>query len=173
MKYFTPELYVRFNSPDEKEVEDAHEQWERSIELYQDHLQAISRRLTDSVRVLANSLCLHDAIVLSVTGMPMPLEVVSLPVTNGTASLAVLTTRHGPTMACLVYLLAQQPSIHPSATEWPFSKDKLHWLYDEFDVLPNGIQQHEVLLSDGRAIKFQFHELQLIEHSFNNQLAVA
>ncbi|MBI3462790.1 MAG: hypothetical protein HY000_06985 [Planctomycetes bacterium] len=145
------------------EIEQAHEQWEHSLEKYRRHLVKVGPRLNASVRVLAESLCLHDADILSVTSQAY----------DAITSLAVLTTRQASTVTCLIYLLAQEPLTQSAPAQWPFSKDKVHWLYDEFDVLPTGVQQHEILMSDGRTITFRFHEMQLIEHSFGERLAVA
>jgi hypothetical protein len=54
-----------------------------------------------------------------------------------------------------------------------FQRRTVHWLYDEFDVEPNGNLSHEILLSDGRSILFQFKDVQLIKDRGDVSLEVA
>ena len=153
MKYFTPELYLRFNARDRAVVARAHEEWESAIEKYQKHLAQIRPRLRPNLRRLAKTLCLHDA---SYLGLGRP----KIPRLHH--SLAVLAAQKNSTVYLLVYMLAQEPHVHEPKGNWPFSKKDVHWLYDEFDVERNGNLRHEVLLSDGRRITFQFKDMQLI-----------
>ncbi|MEX1095128.1 MAG: hypothetical protein WED34_03715 [Planctomycetales bacterium] len=164
MKHFTPELYVRINSRNRKVVDAAHEEWEASIDDYKQHLRDISSRLTPSTRQLAESLCLHDASYLGVALPQFP---------SADNSLAILWTRREETFVVLVYVLAEEPLIQEVKVNWPFSKENVHWLYDEFDVDQNGIQQHEILLSNGRLITLRFHEMQQIQHEIHAPSAVA
>lgn len=164
MKYFTPDLYLRFNSRERREMEQAHEEWETAIKRYGEHLDGIGSKMTESVRELARELRLHDACYLGLSLMP------SL---DTEAYLGVLMTKQKATYHFLVYLLAQEPLIQEVEQPWPFSKAEVHWLYDEFSLDADGRQQHEVLLSDGRVIKLNFHDLQLFKHEFGGRLAVA
>jgi len=156
MKYFTPELYLRFKSPNRRVVEKAHDEWEEAIKGYEKHLAKIAKRLTPSTRELAGSLCLHDADYVGL-GLPQPLQ--------RDGSVAYLLLRKQTTEVWLVYLLAQEPLIEEVKNDWPFSKERVHWLYDEFDFDAEGRQTHEVLLSNGRIIRLTFYELTHIEHS--------
>lgn len=164
MKFFTPDLYLRFNSRDRDVVEKAHEEWEEAIVGYQRHLAAISARLTPSTRAIAETLCLHDAEYLGLAVSRIP---------DSSSSLATLWTRQGAASRLLIYILAAESLIQQASENWPYSDQDVHWLYDEFDVSEQGIAQHEVLLSDGRVLRFQFHEVQQIEHSIRAPSAVA
>ena len=155
MRYFTPELYLRFNSPDRAKMARAHDDWEDALQAYRRHLQQIGPQMSLPARNVAESLCLHDADYLGMAVVPM-LDVGK--------SLAVLLARQNARRVCLVYLLDMQPLIQESPPRWPFSKDQVHWLYDEFDVDQCGLQQHEVLLSNGQILTLRFHEMQIIEH---------
>jgi hypothetical protein len=147
MKYFTPELYLKINSPDLDVVEKAHAKWEEALERYGKHLSEIRSRMTPATRKLANSLSLHDAEVL-------------LFKYNGKLAFAEL--RQGDTHVFLVYLLAKNPLVK-KIRSWPFSSKAVRWLYDEFDADAKGAQQHEVLLSDGRIWTLNFSRIVLFE----------
>ena len=66
MKFFTPELYIRFNSTDDAEADRADEDWEKAIRDYKKHLAKHSEDMNDRVKDLAENLCLHDAELLSI-----------------------------------------------------------------------------------------------------------
>jgi hypothetical protein len=164
MKYFTPKLYLRFNSAEPTVVGRAHEDWETALEKYQKHLNEIASRLTPSVRRLAKTLCLHDAAYLGLGRPKIP---------GLHHSIAVLATRKNATAFLLVYMLAKEPKFREVGEQWPFSKKTVHWLYDEFDIDSDGNQQHEVLLSNGKSITFQFKDVQLIKDHVDINLDVA
>lgn len=155
MRYFTPELYLRFNSSDCAVVAKAHDEWEEAIDAYRQRLQKIGPNMMADARNAAESLCLHDADYLGMT---------IVPVLDSRKSLAILMTRHDATRVFLVYLLAEQPLTQQVTVEWPYSKEQVHWLYDEFDIDEAGMQQHEVLLSNGQIVILRFHEMQIIQH---------
>jgi hypothetical protein len=64
MRFFTPDLYVRFNSSDEKEADRANEAWEAALSGYRKHLDGIRDCMPSQVRNLSE-LNLHDAEVLA------------------------------------------------------------------------------------------------------------
>ena len=65
MRFFTPELYVRFNSADDAEADVADAEWESAVAAYRRHLDGLRDRIPMQVRALAD-LCLHDAELLAV-----------------------------------------------------------------------------------------------------------
>lgn len=151
MKYFTPELYLRFNSDDPREADEADGQWERAIRDYQKHLKKLGKRLAPAAREMARRLDLHDADYLG-------LELLSVP--NQETPLAVLAVRPRPDQLLrLVYGLTEEPLMQQVQPDWPYSKKKVHWLYDEFSVDERGVQQHEILLSHGRVVSLKFQDL--------------
>jgi hypothetical protein len=157
MKFFTPELYLRFNSPDRSTAEQAEEDWEKALTKYRKHLHKIRPRMTKSVGEIAETLCLHDFTYL---GMNVS------PILEHGGALAAVMLRNGAKDLILAYFLSEEPLAQEASESWPFSKDKVHWLYDEFDVRPDGAFQHEVLLSNGHILTLRFHELRLLEHEF-------
>lgn len=155
MRYFTPELYLKFNSADRGVVAKAHDEWEDAIRTYRQRLQEIGINMTTNARTVAETLCLHDADYLGMALLPVP---------DSGKSLAVLLIGQDATRVFLVYLLSEQPLTRQVSVEWPYSKDQVHWLYDEFDVDKSGLQQHEVLLSNGQILTLRFHEMQVVQH---------
>jgi hypothetical protein len=152
MKYFTPELYLRFNSPDLDVAEKAHEDWDEAIRRYRDHLIDVAPQLTKTTQELSQSLCLHDAEYRGIEWTFLP---------DGDGRLATIFLQHNNAEVLLVYILIHEPSIQELA-QWPFSKEKVHWLYDEFDAHPDGRQQHEILFSDGRVFTLKFRDMSLM-----------
>src|SRR5437667_11946449 len=60
MRFFTPELYARFNSSDDDVADRANEAWEKALQEYQRHLDAIRDQMPSQVRTVAG-LNYHDA----------------------------------------------------------------------------------------------------------------
>jgi hypothetical protein len=164
MKYFTPELYLRFNSRDRTVAAKANEDWETAVEEYHKRLAKLGPRLVPNVRKLANSLCLHDAGYL---GLRHP------KIRQLDHSIAVLASQKEATVFLLVYTLAEEPQVHEAKPHWRFSKKQVHWLYDEFDIDSHGNQQHEILLSNGKIIKLRFRDVQLMTDKRGADLDVA
>ncbi len=161
MMFFKPELYMRFNSSDDKVADRADEDWEAAIAAYRQHLDGLRDQMPPSVKELAN-LCLHDAELLA---WEQPIEPLFelLPFRTG---FAILSMRQGDEIVSLIYVLWDRVRKHPSREDWPFSKLQTHWLFDEVDVSPNhrGMFLHRVLLSDGTIMEIPF--LSALIHSF-------
>lgn len=122
MRYFTPELYRRFNSADETEADDADAQWEQALQAYRKHLDEIQNRLPENACRLT-ALCLHDAEFLDIEKSVDP-------------HLAVISVHQNGTILSLIYVLWDQLREHSPSPDWPFSKERVHWLYDEIDRPP-------------------------------------
>jgi hypothetical protein len=141
MRFFTPELYRRFNAPEG--LEETHEAWEKALKDYEQHLRAIRPHMPQSVKQLSK-LCLHDAEVLAVLA---PFE-----------NTATVLLKQENTLYCLLYRLVGQVREHGSADDWPYSKQRKHWLYDELDAEPAGRKEyrHRILFSDGSVLELPF-----------------
>lgn len=177
MRFFSPELYVRFNSPDENEADEAYQQWEEAAERYAQHLDTFRDRLPSQVRRLTE-LVLHDSVILSrgeeiqaggqhfFHEFPFPFF---FPVWN---AVAIITVKDGDTIRSLIYCLWDRVRTYPPPEDWPFSKEGEHWLYDELDATNanRGPTQfggftHRVLLSTGVVLEIPF--VTLIIHEFS------
>jgi len=73
----------------------------------------------------------------------------------------------------LVYTLLSEPKIQEASRRWPFSKENVHWLYDEFDINQGGSQRHDVRVSNGKTIQLTFRDVQLIKDKVDAELEVA
>ena len=164
MKYFTPGLYLEYNSPDDDRADRADEAWESAIRDYQAGLNSFRNLMPPRVAELTDGPSLHDA------------ELIAL-----RADLPGLST--GPsasTMAATISLKLENEIVHldyllwdlviPTAplTSWPFSKSPVYWLYDEvdFDLRRDGSGSggcrwfwHRILFSDGRTIEIPFGDV--------------
>jgi hypothetical protein len=157
MKFFPPELYVRYCSPDPAVASAAEDEWERAIRRCNRHYKKIKPELPESVRDFLDKQCLHDAEVFAPARLPQP----ALP---GSREDVILVTQNVNTLIpaslntliTLQYAVTEEPLV-----ETPVASDVFHqanpiWLYDEFDVLENGVFSHEILLSTGRVLTIRF-----------------
>ena len=158
MRFFTPELFIKFNSPDDVVADRADEDWETAIREYRSHLEGLRNQMPSQVKKLAG-LSLHDAEILA---CELPIErflalsdLQPFPFWFG---FAILSVKQGDEIFSLFYVLWDRVRRHQSIESWPFSKLRTHWLYDEVDVAPigRGMFLHRVLLSDGTVIEIPF-----------------
>jgi len=170
MKYFTPQLYQRFNSSNDEDADRANEEWEEAILAYNRQLDGIREWMPSPVRKLSE-LCLHDAELLSsveemqvasiVDDGPFPFP---LPFWS---ALAVLTAKQDGKLFTLIYSLWDDVRIYAPPEDWRFSKLREHWLYDELDQAPERQRPfylHRILLSTGRVVVIPF--VSAVIHAF-------
>ena len=160
MRFFTPELYMRFNSSNDEEADRANQAWEEAIQEYQRHLNDIWNKLPSPARKLTQ-VCLHDADILACQQdieplSPFPFEAF-FPAPHWWVS-AVLSLKSGDQIVTLIYGLWDRLREYPSLPDWPFSKERKQWLYDEVDAVDDhkGMLVHRVLFSDGSILEIPF-----------------
>src|SRR5260370_613106 len=90
MRFFTPELFIRFNSTDDEIADCANEEWELATNAYAQNVLKLEGRIPAPELL---SLCMHDAEVLAVK-------------IEKAAPFAVLTLRQEEQITTLVYLLS-------------------------------------------------------------------
>jgi hypothetical protein len=159
MRFFTPELYVQFNSADDEVADRANEAWEKTLKEYQSHLDAIRDSMPSQVRKVAD-LCLHDAEVLGFeqeVQSPFPFPESVSPTPHWSA-VAILCLKQDRTILSLIYLLWDRIREYSAEKDWRFSKARKHWLYDEVDVAADhrGAFLHRILFSDGSVVEIPF-----------------
>jgi hypothetical protein len=159
MRYFTPELYLQFNSENDEVADRADAAWEKAVEEYRHHLLAIRDKMPSQVSKISE-LCLHDAEVLGFERelhslFPLPEPYWPGPIWTATA---IISLKQENTIRSLIYMLGDEVRIHESSDDWPFSKLRRHWLYDEMDVVPGrrGMFLHRILFSDGSVAEIPF-----------------
>lgn len=154
MQFFTPQLYLQFNSADDAVADRANARWERAVGRYRQHLDELGQRLTPEVRSLTN-ISLHDADVLTFD------PEAELRSENALAplSVALLTVRHQEEIISLIYSLSDCVRESRKPRKWPLAEGQVQWLYDEVDAIegPTSRFVHRILLSDGRALEIPFY----------------
>jgi hypothetical protein len=166
MKFFTPELYLRFNSPDDEEADRADAEWEAALQSYKQHLDHLRAHMPPRVQQLADRLCLHDAELVhfeevSTEAVPFWRNFAAFP----HHFLALLSLRIEGAYTVLVYALWQGVRRYPPPEGWPFSAEKVHVLYDEVDEdeQGHGTFWHRILWSDGSIFEIPFFDIILQE----------
>lgn len=174
MKFFSPELYRRFNSSDDDEADRADEEWEVATRGYRAHLHRLDRQFSRQAKALGE-LCLHDAEVVA-TDQIADFVPVSIAATGSVSTGAwIVSVAHGREIVTLFYSLWDPLREQAPGKGWPFSKRRPQWLYDEIDVGPAaGTFLHRILLSDGRTLEVPFvsaivHRLPTPESSFRTE----
>src|SRR5438045_6237527 len=114
MKFFTPELYLRCNSPGAAIADLADDEWEQAVSAYHVHLSRFSTEMTARVRELAEEFCLHDAELLSlhqdITAPPIPPPI--------RTSVAIISVRSTGRLVNLFYLLWDEIGLSTAPKAW-------------------------------------------------------
>src|SRR6516225_8756803 len=123
MKYFTPELYLRGNSPDEKVVAGVEEDWERAVRRYHRRLARIQRAFPKQWHAFRKQhVRLHDAQVLSITRQE--------------DKLLFVLQQEAPSHAIVIltFTLDGELEIDPTALPGRHRRQPVTWMYEEFDL---------------------------------------
>lgn len=151
MRFFTPDLYRRFNSSNDAVADRANADWDKALEAYRIHLGRLQKKMPQSVKELS-TLALHDAEI--VTRFEKGPRAAS-PFWLGYS--AIILRQNGNLLA-LIYFLWNEVEERESISDWPFDRTKVHWLYDEIDTASESqhLFLHRILLSDGRVLQIPF-----------------
>src|SRR5262249_18336580 len=73
-------------------------------------------------------------------------------------AVGIVSVRLGDDIVLLIYCLWDRIRQHPAPDDWPFSKLREHWLYDEVDISGErrGPFVHRILLSSGVELEILF-----------------
>lgn len=163
MKYFTAELYQRFNSLDTDEAERADEAWDRVEAAYKERLASIRNHMPSQV-VELSELCLHDALVVSRVEQAQPDGPYTVPMPW--TAVAIVSVTMGPEIITLLYSLSDHVITRETPEGWRFSRLQEEWLYDEVDMIDEsrGPFVHRILFSSGVTLEIPF--VSVIIHRF-------
>jgi hypothetical protein len=152
MKYFTPELFLRGNSPDENTVQGVEEAWERAVGQYHRRLRKIGVGFPKGWHEFRGQhIRLHDAQVLSIAQEA------------GAFVFVVQPECRPQTIVLLTFTLDGEPSIDRAALPGRESRAAVTWLYEEFDIDRGGRCRFEVLLSNGWDVMLYFRDLHFVQ----------
>lgn len=163
MRFFTPELYLRFNSRDDAVALAADADWEAAIARYKAHLDSLRGKMPSQV-VNLSEMCLHDADILLRQEQQEPFELAYHRDWPGPSpwvpwyGVFTFAVRLDDKVLAILYFLRDHIAEKPATQDWPFSKSREHWLYDEIDYAPGagGHFIHNVLLSTGIVLSIPF-----------------
>jgi len=177
MRFFTPDLYVRFNSRNDEEADEAYQEWEVAAARYTQYLDTFRDRLTTQVRKLTE-LALHDAQILArieeIQAVAQPFfQKESLTILLPTwSAVGIVTVKDEGQIRSLIYCLCDRIRIQPPPESWPFSAQGEHWLSDELELVTSqlgaalpGTFLHRILLSSGIVMEIPFTSV--IVHEFS------
>jgi hypothetical protein len=170
MKFFTLDLYHRFNSPDVDEAVRADADWEDAIVRYKNYLRTYRDDLPPGAKKLAEDVNLHDAEVLGceyeylASGFPsswvkfVPQPPVQGPYTTGsqTGAQLIIFLRAADEIHVILYSLWN--GTEPQLCEVRRATQRLYWLYDE--IVPDQERPrhfwHSILFSDESTLEVPF-----------------
>lgn len=168
MKYFTPELFMAYNSPDDEVAARADSEWDEATVRYKDERTGIIDRMPAAIRDLA-TMCLHDAEVISRNSRKTPLHALiermpflvhpemAIPLWTATD---IISLRLDDEFIFLYYSLYDEVTVTPPPVGWAFGRGPETWLYDEVGVLrpmiPWPVYVHRILLSSGVTLDIPF-----------------
>lgn len=139
MKYFTKELFDRFNSDDVNIVEKAHDEWKEAIDNYRNYLDTTYDRYPPSVRKFIETCCFHDAQILYFNFVGSSFGKSFLKVTPEKGEEKIIefdVDRNG------VY-------------DYYYKKGS-YWLYEEFEAIENNKFKLSILLDNGTELEILF-----------------
>jgi len=163
MKFYTPELYRRFNDLDSRVAAKANDDWESADEAYAESLKRISPSFTKCVERLAKS-CYHDFVVVSreqqllhLGADPKQRSKSRWPFPIPTYTLVL---RGGDRIEILTYYLRDEVSETQIDPTYPFHPEMHEWMYDEVDTQADGFV-HRILMSDGIELEIPFVDVMI------------
>ena len=168
MKFFTPELYIRFNSEDEAVSDQADEEWDHAVEEYEKHLEKLGgfvTRIADRLEAVG----MHDAEFLNNSRNLIDMEThirMRHEFFPFWMNVLIMSFKQEGKIISLNYIHWDEARVYPALDTWRFSKKRSHWLYDEIDASPRGQSEsfvHRILLSDGCIFEIPFGDLLIHE----------
>jgi hypothetical protein len=155
MKYFTPDLVVRFGSKDDAVADAAEREWEEAGDRYVAYLDTIRPHLSAGLRAIDESYYLHDSLI---RGMGQQGSTFSMILQLDTPPQSILT---------FTYDLVEPPVITRDVLpqEQRTTGDIVSWQYNEIEIIPGDppTWREALLLSNGWELALHFRDVQVQE----------
>jgi hypothetical protein len=153
MKYFSPDLFVRFCSNEDRIADQAQIEWERALKAYRTRLQRLRPEMPKGVQRLVDELRLHDAVLLHEASFRRHC-LLSFRLDSPNNMVALLDYRiTEPPISYVIELPAE------ARTESPI------FLFDEIERArsDNGkaVFQHSILFGHGYLFVVRFHDVSI------------
>jgi hypothetical protein len=152
MRYFTPELITRLNSPDETIANAADAEWDRRLEMYSEELRRIEQNMPEHIRAFRD-LQLHDSRVCSLAR-------------QGDHLIMVLHKDTPPRdLVVVTYELIGEPRIDKEALPSSVRSEVMDFDYDELSVERQGeevIFTQSILFSNGWEVQLRFRDVRFV-----------
>src|SRR5689334_15388513 len=148
MRYFTPQLFERTNSPQFETAYKASLEWEKQARKYLDSLSKWIGDAPANVRKLTDNFCGHDAQIIGQALL-------------GSSFFSLIVLDDDQELWQLKYQIVSEPiSTKPISSNpcWSNQRTKL-WLYDKLSQLRSGIYRHEILRDDGSILQIEFTDI--------------
>lgn len=143
MKYFTPKLYRQGNTDSSDVYDDFDLVWDDKIREYRKYLRSIKSQTPTDMMRLASKICLHDGEIVGVSK----------------SSISVWLNEVLYSIEFDLDTSAPQPKHGPPISGHPFDTTGHCWLYDELELISPGLFQFEVLLSNGKILRFRCRDV--------------
>jgi hypothetical protein len=149
MTFFTPELYVRYQSENEEILRDAEQQWDAAVQRYDEQLRALLVQAPEGEGLFENS-HLHDAAILALGQEADRFRLVlqlDLPYRT----------------LILTYEILESPNVNRMALPPKYRSSHVSWLYDKVELVGSDpvVCDHFILLSNGWEVRLRFRDLQI------------
>ncbi len=163
MRFFTPDLYLRYNADHDSVADQAETEWETAIQESKNDLNDFSDLMNPSVDFLARSFNPHDARILSIQEKnihPFDKQSIVQP-----RPAVIISLKSSDTTYNIIYFLWNTIVYSAKPAYWPHSDLDKHRLYDEIDVETKSpffpFFVHRILLSDGTVLAVPFFDVMI------------
>jgi hypothetical protein len=155
MKYFTPDLLSRFDSPEEAAADGAAAEWEDACARYNAYLDSVKAQMPPGLRLIEDSYSLHDA---KVRGMGK----------RGRSFVLMLQLDTPPhPLLGLTFTLVGEPEINRNALprELCSTSEVPEWQYDEIELVAGSppTWSWRILFSNGWEVHLPLRDVEVQE----------
>jgi hypothetical protein len=155
MKYFTPELLLRYGADEPGTYQPATEEWDQACQRYTSYIDSVKGQMTPGLRKIDESYFLHDAKIRAM-GKQGRSFLITVQLDNPPHPLVTFTCE-----------LMDEPVINTTALPFELRSTGhvIEWQYDELELLAGEppTWSWSILLSNGWEVKLYLRDVQVQE----------